>query len=294
MLISVVNHSNIRDEDVQIAIRAVNRQIAEDFEPHWHIGGALKLEGALSENPNLNLMATNMRGNAIIYLEDEYDENDPFGFHDRNQEGIPFGVVFTELAENLGEPWQVTFSHEALELLADPEVNRLVMGPHPDYPDEDVFHWLEVCDAVQAEQYEIDHIPVSNFVLPLYFTGGEEWGGRNDFLGTRIGEGSLTSFNVNPGGYVGFYDPFLGGHDQVFADKKAKERNKVKQKFGIARRGTRYQKNDQVLENLMATRGKIGKPKPRFAATIRKPVIVKPQIRRPDPRKPNPRKPGGG
>ena len=39
-----------------------------------------------------------------------------------------------------------------------------------------------MCDAVQAETYEIDEVDVSNFVLPLYFTGGDELGGRNDFL----------------------------------------------------------------------------------------------------------------
>ena len=39
-----------------------------------------------------------------------------------------------------------------------------------------------MCDAVQAESYTIDEVEVSNFVLPLYFTGGEELGG-NDFLG---------------------------------------------------------------------------------------------------------------
>ena len=30
-----------------------------------------------------------------------------------------------------------------------------------------MFHWYEVCDAVQSEYYKIDGVPVSNFVLPL-------------------------------------------------------------------------------------------------------------------------------
>ena len=38
-----------------------------------------------------------------------------------------------------------------------------------------------ICDAVQAESYRVDSIDVSNFVLPLYFTGDDELGGRNDF-----------------------------------------------------------------------------------------------------------------
>jgi hypothetical protein len=37
MLISIVNLSRgaLPDEDLQRVIRAVNRQIAEDFEPYW-------------------------------------------------------------------------------------------------------------------------------------------------------------------------------------------------------------------------------------------------------------------
>src|SRR5436853_495964 len=79
---------------------------------------------------------------------------------------------------------RITLSHEALELLADPEANLLVQGPHPSRPRHKVFHWFEMCDAVQDEHYLIDDVPVSNFVLPLYFTSSDERGGRNDFLGT--------------------------------------------------------------------------------------------------------------
>lgn len=87
----------------------------------------------------------------------------------------------------------MTLSHEALELTADPEVNLLVQGPHPDDPNLVVFHWYEMCDAVQAETYKALGVEVSNFVLPLYFTGGEELGGRNDYLGRMYGGKTLTS-----------------------------------------------------------------------------------------------------
>ncbi|HET9235420.1 MAG TPA: hypothetical protein VFP10_14900 [Candidatus Eisenbacteria bacterium] len=37
MLISIVNHSNgqIADDELQAVIRALNRQIQEDFAPYW-------------------------------------------------------------------------------------------------------------------------------------------------------------------------------------------------------------------------------------------------------------------
>ena len=44
MIISVVNHSEYTDEYVQEALRAINRQIAEDFAPYWHRSGELRLE----------------------------------------------------------------------------------------------------------------------------------------------------------------------------------------------------------------------------------------------------------
>jgi hypothetical protein len=50
----------------------------------------------------------------------------------------------------------VTLSHEALELVGDPEVNLLVKGPHPNRNERrEVFHWFEMCD-VQAETCDID------------------------------------------------------------------------------------------------------------------------------------------
>jgi len=166
------------------------------------------------------------------------------GYHDRNNHGIPFGFVFTELSKQLGENWTVTLSHEALELIGDPEVNLLVAGPHPANPKQDVFHWYEMCDAVQAESYDIDGVAVSNFVLPLYFTGSEEVGGRNDFLGRLYSGKTLRSFSVNPGGYVGFFNPQSSEHETFSqkGDTKAQERMAIKMKAKGARRAIRYKR----------------------------------------------------
>src|SRR5215471_1139713 len=174
MIISVINHTNgsVSDEDLQKAIRAINRQIHYDFAPYWGLSADLRLEGRSEKKPTEHTLA-DMRGDAVMYLWDHVDVDDALGYHDRNNRGVPFGVVFTELSKQLGEHWSVTLSHEALELIGDPEINLLVMGPHPKHPGRDVFHWYEMCDAVQDESYEIDGVQVSNFVLPLYFTGGD-------------------------------------------------------------------------------------------------------------------------
>jgi hypothetical protein len=245
MIISVINHTagQVSDEELQNAIRAINRQIREDYEPYWHIGGELRLEGKSGAKPSKQNIS-DMRGDAVLYLWNAVDVDDALGYHDANNRGIPYGFVFTELAQQLGENWSVTLSHEALEMLGDSEVNLLVQGPHPAEPSRTVFHWYEMCDAVQAETYEIDGVAVSNFVLPLYFTGGDEIGGRNDFLGRTYKGKTLRSFGVNPGGYVGFFDPEKGDHDTFNAkgDGMAARRLKWKSRAKGARRGIRYQR----------------------------------------------------
>jgi hypothetical protein len=104
-----------------------------------------------------------------------------------------------------------------------------VQGPHPSNPAKTVFHWFEMCDAVQNETYMVDGVAVSNFVLPLYFTPEEQEGGRNDFLGISHDGKTLASFGVNPGGYIGFFDPEKGGMDTFSRDQRAQERRTIKE-----------------------------------------------------------------
>jgi hypothetical protein len=239
MIISVSNLSNgvASDAKLQNAIRAVNRQIAEDFQPYWGFGAMLRLEGK-SGRGRREVDPADMRGDAILYLRDTVKITDTDGYHDRHFSGIPFGIVFLEVSRALKEEWTVTLSHEALELVGDPENNLVVQGPHPTARRK-VFHWFEMCDAVQDESYVLDGVRVSNFVLPLYFTSSNERGGRNDFLGTVTKGKTLRSFSVNAGGYIGFFDPRAGdGGDDVtwsLDDARAAKRLATKQKFGIGR-----------------------------------------------------------
>lgn len=245
MNISVVNHTNgkVSDEELQCVIRAINRQIREDFEPYWSISGSMRLEGRSVMDPDA-VRHADMRGDAIIYLWDKTDVEDASGYHEKNNRGVPFGFVFTSICDAIGEHWSISLSHEALELLADPETNLLVLGPHPSGTG-DVFHWFEMCDAVQDEHYSIDGVEVSNFVLPLYFTGTrrtDEKGARNDFLGRIHKKRTLKSFGINPGGYIGFFDPEEKKHE-TFAlknDKRAKKRLEIKSTAKQTRRGIRY------------------------------------------------------
>jgi hypothetical protein len=247
VIISVINltKGEISDDDLQRAIRAVNRQIAEDFQPYWGFGARLRLEGRAGHT-RTELQLADMRGEAILYVRGPVKVKDTEGYHDRYFSGIPYGVVYLDLSKQLNEDWTVTLSHEALELVGDPEANLVVQGPHPTARRK-VFHWFEMCDAVQNERYVIDRIKVSNFVLPLYFTSGNERGGRNDFLGTITKGKTLRSFSTNPGGYIGFFDPLAGkgGDDTTWSredDKRAEERLATKLRLKVGRGNLRRQR----------------------------------------------------
>jgi thermitase len=254
MQISVVNQTGRSEREVQAVLRVINRQIEQDFAPYWHRTGTLRLEGAVGRKPNPK-NPQELRGDAILYLWDEIDQEEVLGYHDVSYRGIPFGVVFTKLSDAMGEPWSVTASHEALELIMDPEANLLVQGPHPEDPTRRVYHWYEMCDAVQAQSYAIDGVRVSNFVLPLYFTENDEKGSRNDFLGLESADGPLRSFGVAPGGYIGFFDPETGEHDQfVSPQREGSERLAIRRRAGWARRMIRRQREtspERVLRNIL-------------------------------------------
>ena len=238
MIVSVINltEGSLTDAQVQSAIRAVNRQVREDFAPYWGFGGELRLEGKTGRR-RLSVDPADMRGDAILYLRNEVRVSDTDGFHAQWFRGIPYSVVYLKLSDLLKEAWTVTLSHEALELIGDAEANLLVQGPHPKHPSRKVYHWFEMCDAVQDESYVIDGIDVSNFVLPLYFTASAEHGGRNDFLGTRAQGRTLRSFSVNPGGYIGYFDPKTGKDEyyEMRGDTTAAHRLAVKRRLRTGR-----------------------------------------------------------
>lgn len=238
MIISVINRSKtIPDTEVQTVIRAINRQIKEDFEPYWSFGATLRLEGTTTKTLRLNSQS-DVRGDAVLYIVDGVNRQEADGWHDKNLRDIPYGLVFLGMCKQADEPWSLTFSHEALELVGDPMGNLAVEGNDPKDRRKRVWHMFEMCDAVQNERYTIEGVVVSNFVLPSYFTLGEQKGKRNDFLGTVNPDGStLKSFDTNPGGYVNIqnpktkaWEPFLHQDDEV-----ARKRQKLKAKLKLGR-----------------------------------------------------------
>ena len=237
MIISLINHSEvITDEQVQQVIRAINRQLKEDFEPYWSFSATLRLEGPIGQRPSLSKFS-DMRGDAVLYLVDGVNSLGATGWHLANYGDIPYGIVFLGLCAKIKEAWSITLSHEALELVGDPMCNLLVQGNDPLDRRRRVFHLFEMCDAVQAESYSIEGVALSNFVLPSYFSLGEQPGRRNDFLGRSYKGKTLESFGMNPGGYLNILDPKAGNWEQpVYGDdKEAQRRKKLKSQVKAGR-----------------------------------------------------------
>jgi len=209
--IAIVNFSKLKEQEVQDAVRAVNRQVLEDFLPIWGCGRLCKVHATKFELADEETTGKDpVNADSVIYLVDEGTVKTALGYHSINASELPIGFVYV----NAGD-WTITLSHEVLELIVDPSVNIFVIGPHPFEPERQLLHAYEVCDAVERFSYEIDGIEVSDFVTPHYFVEGDAPGTRNDFLGVGV-----PSFGVMPGCHLGVIDWNSGEWQEIYGKKK--------------------------------------------------------------------------
>lgn len=223
MIIVVANESNVvSDARLRTAIRAINRQIHTQVAPHWGLSATLRLHTGKSP-----VTPRTVKGDAIIRLRDHVS-----AFHVVVDDGFPEGQVYTGMADFVKAThvylnWTVALSHEAIELLVDPNVNTLVRGPHP-RAKRQVFYYREVCDPVQSDVYMVNGIRVCNFVLPAYFAPGKK-SRHTNFLGVP-----LRPFGWTRGGIVGFWDPQKGARGG-YVTAPAFEKNDVRKKVALAK-----------------------------------------------------------
>jgi hypothetical protein len=240
---------DVEDREIQKIIRAVNRQIADDFAPHYFLSGRLTLHGSIGRpvlrdgDGGEKMRYSELRGDAILYLIDS-DEDDAVegavGWHFMNHRMTPFSFIYRNIVKDTGDSLSGTISHEALEMLANPHCNLFHDGPAP--PDATgvdgvVYYNREVCDAVSFESYEIDGVTVSDFVLPPWWTWGEERPGRTSFCGAKNYEGKpLRSFELTPRGFQPYFDPGTKEYSNVYGSGLAKKVYDIKKKGKHRRR----------------------------------------------------------
>lgn len=193
--VAVINASTVvTDDEVRLLTAALQKQVSNDFAPAWGIDARLTFVPKGQTPPP---------GTWWLSILDDTDRALVLGHHELTPDGLPIGKVFAHTDKRFGLKWTVTASHELLEMLADPDVN-LTVFVHPE-PGAGTLYAYEVCDPCEDDvfAYEIDGIPVCDFVYPAYFEIARPPGStRFDHLDKL--PGPLPA--VLKGGYITSYD----------------------------------------------------------------------------------------
>jgi hypothetical protein len=149
-----------------------------------------------------------------LSILDNSDQAGKLGYHDLTSEGLPLGKVFAGSDMVNGYNWTVTVSHELLEMLVDPDINRAVFVQSA--TNDNMFYSLEICDPCEADQYgySIDGVLVSDFIFPSWFESFRAPKSCQFDATQQI----TTPFELAAGGYISVYDiGAAGGWQQVNA-----------------------------------------------------------------------------
>ncbi len=209
--VSIINDSTVlKDDEVAAVVPALQTQIHRDFAPVWGVDAELAFvpHGQPPEG-----------GTWWLVLLDNPDQAGALGYHDLNNGGLPLGKVFAKSEIEKGMKWTVTMSHELLEMLVDPAINRVVFSQPANTGG--LLYSMEVCDPCEADQYgyDINGVTVSDFVYPAWFEPFHPTGTRFDFL-NKI----PAPFKLLPGGYINTYDLGSGSSwNQINAERDVPE-----------------------------------------------------------------------
>lgn len=155
----------LEDAEVQALVPALQLQIDRDFMPAWRqwIDDTIKVSFAgIHDIPSLSPESW------PIFLNKHSTDPGALGWHDDDptQNIRTYSRVYVGDCLRAGLNWETTISHEALELIVDPNVKRVWRMPNGRLAA------MEVCDAVEADDiaYDIGGHKMSDFVLPIYFS----------------------------------------------------------------------------------------------------------------------------
>ena len=153
---AVLNHSTLlSDADIEPMIAAVEEYAAAQIGPHWDIAVALHQIPA-GHPPPTGMWQT-------VFLDNSDQAND-LGYHERTWEGLPLGKVFVATTRRYGQTVSRVFSHEVIEALVDPALNRIVPGPGTPYA-------IEVGDplSLDSQGRAVLGQLMSGVALPAYY-----------------------------------------------------------------------------------------------------------------------------
>lgn len=192
--------------DIQAMVPALQQQLDQDFLPAWQAHGATPVTVSavdIDAIPTLDPVCW------PVFINRHSSDGGVLGWHDDENTHV-FGRVFAGDCMAYGVAWQVTLSHEVLELVADPTINRTATTS------DGRICALEVCDPCEddSQAYPRASQKVSNFVLPSYFNLEPAQNSRYDFGGHL----SAPAPALTNGGYISIEDS-TGNWTQIDADR---------------------------------------------------------------------------
>jgi hypothetical protein len=100
---------------------------------------------------------------AVVFLDDA-DTPGALAYHDLTPQGLPLSKVFVRTTLQDNQLVSVSASHELVEMLVDPAINMMTTGPDPK-----AMYAYESADPVEDLSFNVNGIPMSDFVYPAYF-----------------------------------------------------------------------------------------------------------------------------
>jgi hypothetical protein len=153
---AVLNHSTLLgDTAIEPMIAAVEEYVAAQIGPHWDIAVALH-QIPSGDPPPAGMWQT-------VFLDNSDQAND-LGYHELTAEGLPLGRVFVATTQNCSQTVSRVFSHEVIEALVDPALNRTLPGPGAPYA-------IEVGDplSLDSQGRMVQGQLMSGIALPAYY-----------------------------------------------------------------------------------------------------------------------------
>jgi hypothetical protein len=188
--------------DVSAVAAALQKQATRDFGPIWQVNATVNAFDALESVP-VDYWP--------VIIRDDIDQPGAGGYH-TDDSGQPFSLVQAD------DQWQLTASHETLEMLADPFGNRTIAGsPPPQAPRpisalRRVTYLVEVCDPCEDAQfaYGVNGQLLSDFITPHYYDPNGGTGTLYSFRGNIKGPHTVLE-----SGYVSFGNPVTNEWYQI-------------------------------------------------------------------------------
>jgi hypothetical protein len=102
---------------------------------------------------------------AVVFL-DTADQAKALAYHDLTPDGFPLSKVFVKTIADAGASLTVAASHELVEMLVDPAINLLSLGPDPK-----AAYAYESADPVEDDSlaFSVNGFKMTDFVYPSYF-----------------------------------------------------------------------------------------------------------------------------